>query len=99
VTFVSFKIVDAPPVEMPAGDAAQLGLHLAVFGSDQELARGRMLAEKIATAVSLAVRDGNAILHLTEGQKRDVGVALDAMLEDRGEMLADSLPSLRHVCA
>jgi hypothetical protein len=96
---VSFKIMDALPVEVPVGDAAQLGLHLAVIGSGEELARGRLLAEKIATAVSLAERDGNAILHLTEGQKRDVAVALDAMLEDRDGMLSDSLLTLRQACA
>jgi hypothetical protein len=85
---VSFKIMDSLAVEVPVGDAARLGLHLAVFGSDEELARWRLLAEKIATAVSLAERDGNAILHLTERQKRDVAAALDAMREDRGGMLA-----------
>jgi hypothetical protein len=91
--------MDALPVEVQVGDAAQLGLHLAVFRSDPDLARGRLLAEKIATAVSLAERDGNAILHLTEGQKRDVAVTLEAMLEDRGGMLAASLSTLRQACA
>ena len=87
--------MDAAAVEVPVGDAAQLGLHLAVFGSDAEMQRSRLLAEKIATAVSLAERDGAAILHLTESQQRDVSVALDAMIDDRAGNLADSLLALR----
>jgi hypothetical protein len=92
---VSFKIMDAPAIELPVGDAAQLGLHLAVFGSDEEMPRSRLLAEKIATAVSLAERDGGAILHLTESQKNDVAVALNAMIDDRAGNLSDSLLALR----
>jgi hypothetical protein len=87
--------MDAPVVEVPVGDAAQLGLHLAVFGSDEEMPRSRLLAEKIATAVSLAERDATAILHLTESQKGDVRVALDAMIDDRAGTLTDSLLALR----
>lgn len=95
---VSFKIMDAPAVEVPVGDAAQLGLHLAVFGSDEEMPRSRLLAEKIATAVSIAERDATAILHLTESQKHDVAAALDAMIDDRAGNLSDSLLELRGAC-
>ena len=90
--------MDAPVVELPVGDAAQLGLHLAVFGSDQEMPRSRLLAEKIATAVSLAERDATAILHLTESQKHDVSAALDAMIDDRAGNLSDGLLKLRRTC-
>ena len=90
--------MDAPPVKVPAGDAAQLGLHLAVFGSDDEMPRSRLLAEKIATAVSIAGRDGSAILHLTESQKNVVSTALDAMIDDRAGNLSDSLLLLRAAC-
>ena len=92
---VSFKIMDAPAIDLSVGDAAQLGLHLAVFGSDEEMPRARLLAEKIATAVSIAERDGTAILHLTESQKNDVAVALNAMIDDRAGNLSDSLLALR----
>jgi hypothetical protein len=95
---VSFKVMDLAAVEVPVGDAAQLGLHLAVFGSDEEMPRSRLLAEKIATAVSLAGRDGGAILHLTESQKHDVLVALDAMIDDRAGNLTGALIELRAVC-
>jgi hypothetical protein len=95
---VSFKIIGAPVIELPVGDAAQLGLHLAVFGSDEEMPRSRLLAEKIATAVSLAERDATAILHLTESQKHDVSAALDAMIDDRAGNLTDSLLALRAAC-
>ena len=95
---ISFKIMDAAAVELPPGDAAQLGLHLAVFWSDQEMPRSRLLAEKIATAMSLAERDDSAILHLTESQKLDVSVALDAMIDDRAGNVTDSLLALRAAC-
>ena len=90
--------MDAPVVEVPVGDAAQLGLHLAVFGTDEEMPRSRLLAEKIATAVSLAERDANAILHLIDSQKQDVLVALDAMIDDRAGNLTDALIDLRAAC-
>ena len=98
VASVSFKIMDAPAVDLPIGDAAQLGLHLAVFGSDEEMPRSRLLAEKIATAVSIAGRDGAAILHLTESQKDVVSIALDAMIDDRAGNLSDALIELRAAC-
>jgi hypothetical protein len=98
VASVSFKIMDAPAMEVPVGDAAQLGLHLAVFGSDQEMPRSRLLAEKIATAVSLAARDETAIMHLAESQTRDVSAALDAMIDDRAGNLSDALIELRAAC-
>ena len=90
--------MDAPAVELPIGDAAQLGLHLAVFGSDEEMPRSRLLAQKIATAVSIAGRDGAAILHLTESQKDVVSIALDAMIDDRAGNLSDALIELRAAC-
>ena len=87
--------MDVPAVEVPVGDAAQLGLHRAVFGSDEGSGRPRLLAKKIATAVSLAGRGGGAILHLARAKSTNVLVALDAMLEDRGGMLPDSMPPRR----
>ncbi len=91
--------MDAPAVDVPTGDAAQLGLHLAVFGSVQEMSRSRLLAEKIATAVSLAELGEAAILHLTKSQKRDVRLALDAMIDDRAGNLTDPLITLRAACS
>jgi len=90
--------MDAPPVEVPAGDAAQLGLHLAVFAADQAAARWRLLAEKIATAVALAERGEPALLHLTESQRQNLAIALDAMIDDRAGELSDALVELRAVC-
>jgi hypothetical protein len=58
--------MDAPALELPAGDAAQLGLHLAVFGSDEDAPRWRLLAGKIAVAVSQSERGERSILHLTK---------------------------------
>jgi hypothetical protein len=98
VSSVSFKIMDAPAIDLSVGDAAQLGLHLAVFGSDEEMPRSRLLAEKIATAVSLAGRDGSAILHLAESQKHVISIALDAMIDDRAGSLSEALLGLRAVC-
>ena len=65
----SFKITDAPVLELRAGEAAQLGLHLAVLGSEEELPRWRLLVEKIAVAVSQAERGDSSILHLTESHR------------------------------
>ncbi len=90
--------MDAPAVDVPVGEAAQIGLHLAVFGTDGELPRSRLLAEKIATAVSLVARGEPAFLHLTESQRADVEVALDAMIDDRAGNLSDALLGLRAVC-
>jgi hypothetical protein len=98
VASVGFKIMDAPAIDVPSGDAAQLGLHLAVFGADEEMPRARLLAEKIATAVSLAERGATAFLHMTESQRADVSLALDAMIDDRGGILSDGLIELRVVC-
>lgn len=95
---VSFKIMHAPAIDLSVGDAAQLGLHMAVFGSDEGMPRSRLLAEKIATAVSIAERDAAAILHLTESQKANVSVALDAIIDDRAGNLSDSLLALRRAC-
>jgi hypothetical protein len=95
---VSFKIMDAPVLELPAGEAAQLGLHLAVFGSEEEMPRWRLLAEKIAVAVSQAERGDASILHLTESQRRDISLALDAMIDDRAGNLSDELLAVRASC-
>jgi hypothetical protein len=95
---VSFKIVDAPALEIPAGDAAQLGLHLAVFSAEDDAGRWRLLAEKIAVAVSQAVRGDAALLNLTESQRRDICRALDAMIDDRAGNLSDQLLDLRAYC-
>ena len=95
---VSFEVSGAPAVAVPAGDAAQLGLHLAVFGPDEEMQRSRSLAEKIAVAISMAERGATARLLLTESQKADVSVALDAMIDDRTGNLSDALLALRDAC-
>ncbi len=95
---IGFKIMDAPVIQVPVGEAAQLGLHLAVFGTDEEMPRSRLLAEKIATAVSLAERGATAFLHLTESQRADVAAALEAMLDDRAGNLTGGLLELRSAC-
>jgi hypothetical protein len=82
---ISFKLANASIVEVPIEEAAQLGSHLAMFGPDEEMQRSRLLAEKIATAASLAARDATAILYLTDSQRADVGAALQAMRDDRAK--------------
>jgi hypothetical protein len=98
VASLSFKIMDRPAVDVPAGDAAQLGLQLAVFAREPAAARSRLLAEKIATAVALAERGERAFLHLTESQRRDLTLALDAMIDDRVGNLPEALLALRAAC-
>jgi hypothetical protein len=95
---VGFKVMDSPVVDVPTGDAAQLGLHLAIFGTDEEMPRSRLLAEKIATAVAFAERGATSFLHLTESQRADIELALDAMIDDRAGNLTDPLLELRAVC-
>jgi hypothetical protein len=98
VSALGFKVSGAPAVQVPAGDAAQLGLHLAVLGPDEEMPRSRGLAEKIAVAISMAESGATALLPLTDSQKADVSVALDAMIDDRAGNLSDSLLALRDAC-
>jgi hypothetical protein len=56
VTEISFKIDERHTVPLEPGEAAQLGLHLAVFGRDEEMPRSRRLAEKIAHAIEIACK-------------------------------------------
>ena len=95
---ISFKLANAAVVDVPIEEAAQLGLHLAVFGPDEEMQRSRLLAEKIATAVSLAARDATAILCLTDSQRTDLAAALQAMRDDRGGTLPQRLLELQARC-
>jgi hypothetical protein len=48
---IAFKLTEAQTVALDECEGAQLGLHLAVFGRDDEMLRSRLLAEKIATAI------------------------------------------------
>jgi len=85
---VAFKVDEAHTVALEVGEAAQLGLHLAVFGRDEEMPRSRLLAEKIATAVELAWQREPALLQLSDFQRRDIRAALDAMVDSRGRDLS-----------
>jgi hypothetical protein len=85
------------PLEV--GEAAQLGLHLAVFGRDEEMPRSRSLAEKLATAIELADTPDGEPLRLSLSQQAVVGAALDAMADTRGGDLSPGLKRLRGMLA
>jgi hypothetical protein len=91
--------LDERELSLPTGDAARLGLHLAVFGREEEMPRSRRLAEKIATGVSLAERGEVARLRLRDSQRRDLHAALDAMIDERDGSLTRPLLRLRSACA
>lgn len=74
----------AMPLEI--GEAAQLGLHLAVFGRNDEMPRPRSLAEKLATAIELADTPNREPLRLSSSQPAIIGAALDAMADTRGDL-------------
>jgi hypothetical protein len=95
---VAFKVDEAHTVALEVGEAAQLGLHLAVFGRDEEMPRSRRLAEKIATAVELAWQGEPALLQLSDFQRDDIRAALDAMIDSRAGQLPPGLAQLRDAC-
>jgi hypothetical protein len=97
VTEIAFKLTEAQTVVLDECEAAQLGLHLAVFGRDDEMPRSRLLAEKIATAIELAFQGEPALLQLSRLQREDIGAALDAMIDSRAE-LSHGLELLRQAC-
>jgi hypothetical protein len=99
VTEISFKIDQRHTVPLEPGEAAQLGLHLAVFGRDEEMPRSRRLAEKIAHAIEIAWQGEPALLQLSDFERDDIRAALDAMVDSRGGDLTLSLEILRDVCA
>ena len=57
-------------IPLEIGEAAQLGLHLAVFGRDEEMPRSRSVAEKLATAIELAHQAEREPLRLSSSQQR-----------------------------
>jgi hypothetical protein len=85
------------PLEI--GEAAQLGLHLAVFGRDEEMPRSRSMAEKLATAIELADTPDREPLRLSASQQAVIGAALDAMADTRAGDLPPGLQRLRGVLA
>ena len=85
------------PLEV--GEAAQLGLHLAVFGRDEEMPRSRSLAEKLATAIELADTPDGQPLRLSSSQEAVISAALDAMADTRGGDLSPGLKRLRGMLA
>ena len=93
-----FELADRE-LSLPTGDAARLGLHLAVFGRDEEMPRARLLAEKIATGISLAERGEPARLQVSDSQRADLHIALDAMIDERDGQLTRPLLRLRSACA
>jgi hypothetical protein len=94
---IAFKLTETQTIVVDEGEAAQLGLHLAVFGRDEEMPRSRLLAEKIATAIELAFQGEPALLQLSRLQRADIRAALDAMIDSRGE-LSSELGLLRDAC-
>jgi len=95
---VPFKVDEAHTVALEVGEAAQLGLHLALFGRDEEMPRSRLLAEKIATAIELARQREPTLLQLSDFHRRDIRAALDAMVDSRGGDLSLGLELLRDAC-
>jgi hypothetical protein len=93
-----FELADRE-LSLPTGDAARLGLHLAVFGGEEEMPRARLLAEKIATGIALAERGEEARLRVSESQRGDLHLALDAMIDERDGNLTRPLLRLRSACA
>jgi hypothetical protein len=95
---IAFKLTEAHTLVVDEGEAAQLGLHLAVFGRDEEMPRSRLLAEKIATAIELAWQGEPALLQLSRLQRDDIHAALDSMIDSRAGQLPRGLELLRQAC-
>ena len=96
---VAVKVDQTHAIALEVGEAAQPGLHLAVFGRDEEMPRSRSLAEKIATAIELAWQREPALLQLSDFQRQDICAALDAMIDSRRGDLSPALETLRDACA
>jgi hypothetical protein len=95
---IEFRVDDQLVVRLPLEDAAQLGLHLAVFGPDDEMPRSRRMAEKIAVAIDLAAQGEPASLRLGGSQREALAGGVAAMLDSRGGNVADGLIRLRDAC-
>jgi len=95
---IEFLVDDRLLVRMAIEDAAQLGLHLAVFGPDDEMPRSRRMAEKIAVAVDLAAQGEPASLRLAGSQREAIAGGVAAMLDSRAGNVGDALIQLRDAC-
>ena len=95
---IEFRIDDQLLVCLPVADAAQLGLHLAVFGPDDEMPRSRRMAEKIAVAIDLACQGEPASLKLGGSQRDAIAGGVAAMLDARAGNVSDALVRLRDAC-
>ena len=95
---IEFRIDDQLLVRLPIAEAAQLGLHLAVFGPDDEMPRSRRMAEKIAVAIDLAVQSEPASLRLGASQRAAIAAGVFAMLDSRAGNVTESLVRLRDAC-
>jgi hypothetical protein len=95
---IEFRIDDQLLVRLPIAEAAQLGLHLAVFGPDDEMPRSRRMAEKIAVAIDLAAQGEPASLGLGASQRAAIAAGIFAMLDGRAGNVTDALIGLRDAC-
>ena len=95
---IEFRIDDQLFVRLPIAEAAQLGLHLAVFGPDDEMPRSRRMAEKIAVAIDLAAQGEPTSLRLGGSQRAAVAAGVFAMLDSRAGNVTDALIRLRDAC-
>jgi hypothetical protein len=95
---IEFRIDDQFEVCLPIEESAQLGLHLAVFGPDDEMPRSRRLAEKIAVAIELAAQGEPASLRLGGSQREAIAGGVAGMLDSRAGNVGDALILLRDAC-
>jgi hypothetical protein len=95
---IEFRVDDRLVVRLLIEDAAQLGLHLAVFGPDDEMPRSRRMAEKIAVAIDLAAQGEPASLRLGGSQREAIAGGVTAMLDSRAGNVGDALIRLRDSC-
>jgi hypothetical protein len=95
---IEFRIDDQLLVRLPIDHAAQLGLHLAVFGPDDEMPRSRRMAENIAVAIDLAAQGEPASLRLGGSQRDAIAGGVSAMLDSRAGNVTDALLRLRDAC-
>jgi hypothetical protein len=91
-------LIDDQLLRLPIEEAAQLGLHLAVFGPDDEMPRSRRMAEKIAVAIDLAAQGDHASLRLGGSQRAAVAAGVFAMLDSRAGNVTEALIRLRDAC-
>jgi hypothetical protein len=95
---IEFRVDDQLVVQLPIEDAAQLGLHLAVFGPDDEMPRSRRMAERIAVAIDLAAQGERTSLRLGGAQREAIAGGVAAMLDGRAGNVGDALIVLRDAC-